>query len=425
MKVVWFMMTASLGLCAVLALPLEAPTADKEPLGKEAEMDRASDLAAYLAEDGSTLNVFSRNAEGAILELFRKAGKGDDKVWHSNDLTAEAKAPKAASGPSAYSTKKRVGKSISHHVLYRSSDNQIHELYRSADGKWEHNNLSAATKAPKAAGHPAAFFSDDPAVHHVVYRTAEGALIDLSRANEADAKWLFNDLTADAKAPKAAGNPCGYLERAGTVTTTTTHHVLYRGEDGHIHELWVGDKPGKWQHNDLTAEAKGPKAAGDPCAYPEQKDDVQHVFYRTSEGAIIDLHRNRAKADDNKWHSNDLTAEAKAKAAKAAGNPGAYLEQTGKVKTAVSQHVVYRGEDSQVQELYLRPKQDRWMHNNLSTAGKAPKAADDPKGFAEGDIQHVFYRTSTGDVYELYYIGEGDDPGWHSHNLTKAVKKPK
>jgi len=423
MKLLTFVLSASLGLCALLALPPAAPTAD-EPVGKAAKTEKGNDLAAYYAEDGTTLNVFYRNAEGAIVELSRLAGEGSGKNWQSHDLTAESKAPKAASGPAVYTTKGGVTKGSTHHVVYRGSDNQIHELFRSAEGRWDHKNLSSATKAPNAAGRPVAFASDDPAGQHIVYRTEEGALVDLYRRNDKrDAEWHFNDLTAEAGAPKAAGNPCGYLERAGATGTTTTHHVIYRSSDGHVHELYVGDRPGKWSHNDLTAEARGPQAAGDPSAYREQKENVQHVFYRSKEGAVIDLYRSRARDADKKWHSNDLTAEAKAP--KAAGHVAAYLESAGTVTTTNVQHLVYRNEDGQIHELYLRPKQDKWMHTNITSEVKAPVAADDPCGFVEkGSIEHVFYRTDDGAVYELYHVPEGTNRGWHATNLsTTAVKK--
>jgi hypothetical protein len=45
--------------------------------------------------------------------------------------------------------------------------------------------------------------------------------------------WHHNDLTAAAGAPNAVGKPAGY-----TRDVDRTQHVVYRGADGHIHELW-------------------------------------------------------------------------------------------------------------------------------------------------------------------------------------------
>jgi hypothetical protein len=52
-------------------------------------------------------------------------------------------------------------------------------------------------------------------------------------------------MTAVADTPGAAGNPSGYMFDA-----QGTQHVVYRGGDGHIHELWW-DAHG-WHHTDAT-----------------------------------------------------------------------------------------------------------------------------------------------------------------------------
>ena len=46
-------------------------------------------------------------------------------------------------------------------------------------------------------------------------------------------QWNHNDLTVAAGAPNAIGDPDGY-----TWDVDSTQHVVYRGNDGHIHELW-------------------------------------------------------------------------------------------------------------------------------------------------------------------------------------------
>jgi hypothetical protein len=45
--------------------------------------------------------------------------------------------------------------------------------------------------------------------------------------------WNRADLTAATGAADAAGDPAGY-----TWNIDSTQHVVYRGTDGHIHELW-------------------------------------------------------------------------------------------------------------------------------------------------------------------------------------------
>ena len=56
------------------------------------------------------------------------------------------------------------------------------------------------------------------------------------------------------------GNPSSY-----SVPFDGTSHVVYRSQDGHIHELlWT---KGAVTHNDLTGLVDAPNAVGDPAAY--------------------------------------------------------------------------------------------------------------------------------------------------------------
>jgi hypothetical protein len=57
--------------------------------------------------------------------------------------------------------------------------------------------------------------------------------------------WAHNDLTVTARAPLAAGDPAGY-----TYDVDRTQHVVYRGTNGQIHELWY-NADGGWGHNNL------------------------------------------------------------------------------------------------------------------------------------------------------------------------------
>jgi hypothetical protein len=73
-------------------------------------------------------------------------------------------------------------------------------------------------------------------------------------------RWNLNDLTAAAGAPLAASSPAGY-----TWDVDSTQHVVSRGTDNHIHELWFN---GQWNHNDLTNAAGAPLAMGDVVQWP-------------------------------------------------------------------------------------------------------------------------------------------------------------
>jgi hypothetical protein len=72
--------------------------------------------------------------------------------------------------------------------------------------------------------------------------------------------------------------------------------IIYRGTDIHIHELWFN---GKWNHNDLTnasgypdapvGSPTGSPAAGDPAGYTWSVDKTEHVVYRGADSHIQEL----------------------------------------------------------------------------------------------------------------------------------------
>jgi hypothetical protein len=101
-----------------------------------------------------------------------------------------------------------------------------------------------------AVGVPAAYTTgSNNDTQHVVYRGEDGHIHELFAGDT----WQENNISALANAPKAVGNPAAYT----TGSNNDTQHVVYRGEDGHIHELFAGDT---WQENNISALANAPKA---------------------------------------------------------------------------------------------------------------------------------------------------------------------
>jgi hypothetical protein len=66
------------------------------------------------------------------------------------------------------------------------------------------------------------------------------------RGGESSDGWHHNDLSASAGAPPAAGDPKGYVFEA-----QRTQQVVYRGADNGNHELWSAGP--NWSHTDLSA----------------------------------------------------------------------------------------------------------------------------------------------------------------------------
>jgi hypothetical protein len=368
-------------------------------------------LCAFSTEGDKTQHVFYRNHDGDLFELFTRLG--DNRGWQSTNLTAATGAPKAASGPDAYYwNDTKTG-----HVFYRGTDDGVHELYRDANSKWAHNDLTKATRAPMAAGEPAGYVEEANKTQHVVFRTGDGDLIELYSKYGETAGWKMRDLSKDAGAPKAAGSPDAFYWPG-----TKSQHVVYRGSDDNVHELFL-EPNGKWSHNNLTDSAKAPKAAGEPSAYLEDQNNTQHVVYRTEEGDVIQLY-SKYKATDG-WHKEDLTKEANAP--KAAGNPSGYRLRESMVRGITTQHVVYRSQDGGIHELFLGGAENKWTHNDLSKAApNTPKAAADPVGyvFQANRTQHVVFQTAEGGIYELYNVPDGDQRGWHGNLLTASTRTP-
>ena len=188
--------------------------------------------------------------------------------------------------------------------------------------EWGHRDLTIVTGAPAAAGDPAGYTWDVDHTEHVVYRGTDGHIHELWNDTSG---WNHGNLTGSIGAPPAAGDPAGY-----TWDVDHTEHVVYRGTDGHIHELW-NDTSG-WNHGNLTGSIGAPPAAGDPAGYTLDVDHTEHVVYRGTDGHIHELWSDAASG----WGAADLTEVSLAPTA--AGDPSGYAcESRG------MQHVVFRG----------------------------------------------------------------------------------
>ena len=118
--------------------------------------------------------------------------------------------------------------------------------------------------------------------------------------------WHWGDLSSVTKAPAAdsRGNPeTGYAYGADG-----TQHVAYRGTDNHIHQLWWSVAEG-WHFGDLTNAIGAPAAdsRGDPDGYVLDADGTQHVVYRGTDNHIYELWWCPASCWSPGWHWGDLT----------------------------------------------------------------------------------------------------------------------
>jgi Fibronectin type III domain len=187
------------------------------------------------------------------------------------------------------------------HVVYRGGDNHIHELWWDSQG-WHHTDASGNAGAPNSAGDPNGYMFDAQGTQHVVYRGGDNHIHELWWDSQG---WHHTDASGDAGAPNSAGDPAGYVFSA-----QGTQHVVYRGGDKHIHELWWNSQGWHhtdassegWHHSDTSPDAGVPDSTTNPAGYMFDAQGTQHVVYRGGDKHIHELWWN-----NEGWHHTDLT----------------------------------------------------------------------------------------------------------------------
>lgn len=351
-------------------------------------------LDSYTWKSKLTQHVIYRNDAGHIREIWSYCSPQEKTRWADNDLTQESGAPDTASEPHGYIWECDETK----HIVFRGEDSHVHELY---GGRWwptwKHSDVSGAVSgAPDVVGAPYGYAWEGNKSQHIVYRSSNGHIHQLDSNNrDGWSGWKHVDLTASAGAPVAAGDPVGYVWESDK-----SEHVVYCGEDGHIHKLWRLVQ-GDWQHADLTAES-GATVAAENCelmGYVWEGDSSQHIIYLGEDGHIHELW-GRLTGKCSGWTHIDLMVEAKGAPESASNAMGYAWEEDS------SQHVVYLGADGNAHKLWGKMKDDwsGWEHIDLTTEARAKKGIGSPVGYAcESDsTQHVAYHRKNGSVQELW-----------------------
>jgi uncharacterized protein with PIN domain len=326
-------------------------------------------------------------------------------AWQHNSIGQKAAAPLAASDPACFAW----GKDRTQHIVYHGTDDQVHELWYRHGTDWKHGGaLSQVTGAPPIVGKPFGYAWEGDGTQHVVYRSTDNQIHELWQRQ--GKQWEYgNAISQMLNAPPAVGNPVGYAwEHDGT------QHIIYRAADNQIHELWQRQGK-KWEHGGAISQFTGATlAAGDPVGYAWEEDDTQHLVYRGIDNQIHELWQRRGK----KWEHGGALSQITG-APPAAGDPTCYA--WGKDGT---QHIVYRGAEGHIHEIWFR-KGTGWKYGNaLSQMAGAPPTAGEPSGYAwEGDgTQHVVYRGQDNHIHELWFRqGKGWQYGQVLTQMTGAA----
>ena len=115
--------------------------------------------------------------------------------------------------------------------MYRASNGHIHELSWPNVAPVSGRDLTALSGAPAAVGNVSGGYNPADNTQHVIFRSGDDDVHEL---------WYFlgetvvhhGNLTATFGAPPAADRPVYYAS-----ARAPNQHVAYRGSDGHIYEL--------------------------------------------------------------------------------------------------------------------------------------------------------------------------------------------
>ncbi|WP_433303470.1 RICIN domain-containing protein [Actinoplanes sp. CA-030573] len=321
-------------------------------------------------------DIIYRDGSGHLHELWRDARGATGTA----DLTRNARdhgfdPPAATGNPCAF-----VDRNNQIVVAFRGDDGGVHSLYSFGDGVG-HDPLSGVAGAPHAADDPSGYYDAARDTFHVVYRGVDNNLHDLYAVGTATIGY-DGPLTGPDVRP--AGRPVGLADVA-------FNYAIYRGVDGQILSRYRGPQDGV---DHLSGVAGTPRAAGDPAAIYIPRDDYKQIVYRAGDGHLYELFA----ADGDTIQGRDVTGPPSAP--DATGTPAVYYHAATNTVRAV-----YRAGDATLHEIGWTPGGvDTPWHVDLSgLARHVPGCADAPAAFAvdESGSQHVAYRTSDGHLYEL------------------------
>lgn len=242
-------------------------------------------------------------------------------------------------------------------VVFRTKDGKVlASIEGSTSAPWEVKELNAGFS--RAVSDPTGLLMTKTELgitsvlsRHVFYVGSDGDVHEL-RSDKRGESWKHFNITQSipsAVKPAANANPAAYA-----FLGQNTLHVVYRGSDDRIHELW--GNPGSWNYNPIGANFT--KAKGDPCGYVTESLSAQHVVYRGEQDQVVELWWS------DSWLENVLTSGISA-APSASSDVGAYsFENLG------THHVVYFNQDGNPQELWW--SSDGWHHGTYALQNPFP-----------------------------------------------------
>src|SRR5262249_21692255 len=166
-------------------------------------------------------------------------------------------------------------------VIYRGVDDHLYEIYAFGEAPaqgWD--VISSTPDAPLAASDPAVYYTSADNTKHIIYRSSDGHLHEISWVVNGGQPPTHVDLTVAGLARRAVDKPAAFSVRGGI----STQHVIYRSTDNEIRELrWpAGLRDWRWCNKCQGLFYAGlavaaPCPAGGTHTPPEQSGSFNYV----------------------------------------------------------------------------------------------------------------------------------------------------
>ena len=361
-------------------------------------------------------------------------------------------------------------------VAYRGTDGHVHALrWLASTRKWTDLDLSIRSGLKvKAGSDPTLYVNDLPGGGQrpmLLVRASDRHVHQLV-LSPSSGKWTNLDVSKAAHASVApAGRPHGFTTQVPGAKAEL--HVLYRGSNRHVYELWNRFGTTSWHKTDLTAASHDTGLAMSDPQGLVRTDELAETFVRVqfmdqthhlnaidqaspggpwqggSLGIAVSsvgwqfsndsasrggttyspyLHGGHIFSwDVSSWTENNETLDLtglSATSARPASSTGGYLTSPPGSTPGVTQgHLVYRTASGAVHIIDLGDQAAPSADVNVSAAaGTASKAVGSPTGYASAVTvpqNHIDYRSADGHVHELWRSSVG---GWHHTDLSAAAR---
>jgi peptidoglycan hydrolase-like protein with peptidoglycan-binding domain len=382
---------------------LLGPSNDVLPIPSRTPPSGVGRPTGFIFGPQNAQHVAYRSSDGSIYDLFwtKNGWFYQSPSTDASNADPNVDVEPAASDPHGYAIDERgmlclayTGATKIYELLWSQLDPTMGDAEQLATG-WQIETLyQAPSPEAQPMGRPfGGIFSPQ---RGVVFRIRDGRL--RAAVESPTGKWEIKELNTGL--PAAASDPTGFIVTKTElgVTTILSRHIFYIGSDGDVHEL-CSDLAGQiWTHTNITQPISGivkPAPGSNPAAYSFLTQNTLHVVYRGTDDRIHELW-----GIPGSWNYNAVGANF----TKAKGDPVGYVTETFSV-----QHIVYRGENDQLVELWwLGIWREHVLTNTITTA---PAVSSDLAGYSFESMhtQHVVYFDQNGNPQELYW----DSGGWH------------